>query len=285
MQADAQHGSSAGDRAPERSGLELRAPVLEVFASLQGEGLYVGEAQTFLRLSGCALRCRYCDTPQSWAVPGARAAGRGPGWLTPLEAAVEVARAEARADEDHGPQRTVSITGGEPLEWVPFLRALRPLLGSRRLHLETSGLFPQALAEALPAVDHISLDLKLWSDMLPAKPFAAGQRPAQPSAGAPPQTPRALARARRESLRLCRGRDASAKLVLTERSDPAEAGAALAELAELAPGLPLFLQPATPSLEAEAPSPALLEGLLDEALELGLRPRQLPQIHKLLGLP
>jgi hypothetical protein len=49
--------------------------------------------------------------------------------------------------------------------------------------------------------------------------------------------------------------------------------------------MPLFLQPATPSLEARAPSEELLEELLDEALELGLRPRQLPQIHKLLGLP
>jgi organic radical activating enzyme len=264
---------------------EGSAPVLEVFASLQGEGLYVGEAQIFLRLAGCALRCRYCDTPHSWALPSGSGAPRGLGWLTPLEAAVAVARAEARPGEDHGPQRSVSLTGGEPLEWVPFLRGLRPLLGSRRLHLETSGLFPEALERALPAVDHVSLDLKLWSDMLPPKPLIGGDRPARPSAEPPPQSAQDLARARRASLRLCRGRDASAKLVLTDRSSAAEARAALADLAELAPGLPLFLQPATPALEARAPSEALLASLLDEALDLGLRPRQLPQIHKLLGLP
>ena len=43
------------------------APVMEVFASFQGEGLYVGQPQVFLRLAGCPLRCRWCDTPGSWA--------------------------------------------------------------------------------------------------------------------------------------------------------------------------------------------------------------------------
>jgi pyruvate-formate lyase-activating enzyme len=218
-------------------------------------------------------------------LPPAVGAARGLGWLTPLEAAVAVARAEARGGADQGPPRSVSLTGGEPLEWVPFLRGLRPLLGARRLHLETSGLFPRALEHALPAVDHVSLDLKLWSDMLPPKRLAGGDRPARPSAEPPPESAADLARARRASLRLCRDRDASAKLVLTDRSALAEARAALGDLAELAPGMPLFLQPATPSLEARAPSEELLEELLDEALELGLRPRQLPQIHKLLGLP
>jgi len=43
----------------------IAAPVLEVFASIQGEGAYVGEPQVFLRLRGCPLRCAWCDTPGS----------------------------------------------------------------------------------------------------------------------------------------------------------------------------------------------------------------------------
>ena len=44
----------------------LSAPVLEVFASIQGEGAYVGEPQVFVRLFGCPFRCRWCDTPDAF---------------------------------------------------------------------------------------------------------------------------------------------------------------------------------------------------------------------------
>ena len=36
--------------------------VVEIFDSIDGEGLRTGELATFIRLSGCNLRCRYCDT-------------------------------------------------------------------------------------------------------------------------------------------------------------------------------------------------------------------------------
>ena len=45
------------------------APVMEVFASFQGEGLYAGEPQVLVRLRGCPLRCPWCDTPGSWRIP------------------------------------------------------------------------------------------------------------------------------------------------------------------------------------------------------------------------
>lgn len=39
--------------------------VNEIFGSIDGEGLRTGELATFIRLAGCNLRCRYCDTPYS----------------------------------------------------------------------------------------------------------------------------------------------------------------------------------------------------------------------------
>ncbi|MEM7519198.1 MAG: hypothetical protein AAF368_20015, partial [Planctomycetota bacterium] len=63
------------------------APVLEVFASIQGVGSFVGEPQVFLRLRGCQLRCRYCDTPGSWE-------------LTPRDTARVVAPAGARREDE-----------------------------------------------------------------------------------------------------------------------------------------------------------------------------------------
>ncbi|MDX9694125.1 MAG: 7-carboxy-7-deazaguanine synthase QueE, partial [Methanothermobacter sp.] len=43
----------------------MRAPIMEVFSSIQGEGLLVGCRQIFIRFAGCNLNCKYCDTPES----------------------------------------------------------------------------------------------------------------------------------------------------------------------------------------------------------------------------
>jgi len=140
-----------------RSASSLRAPVIEVFASIQGEGLYAGRPQVLVRLAGCPLRCRWCDTPHSWVLPPAAADPAG--WSSPFAAVTRIAEADPTG------RRAVSVTGGEPLLWPSFLRELATLLGARRLHLETAGADPAALEEVLDVVDHVSLDLKLPADL------------------------------------------------------------------------------------------------------------------------
>jgi organic radical activating enzyme len=284
--------------------------VLEVFASIQGEGLFVGEPQVFLRLRGCPLRCRYCDTPHSWTLrapdlerparvhaPPPRGAFEEPAWATPFRAATWIRAVEP------GRPRTVSVTGGEPLAWPDFVRALKPFLGERRLHLETAGAHPAALACVLEAVDHVSLDLKLAADLdapvriaLPAparastasaEPHASGQEllPRRLSSEPTPRTQLEWEAARRECLELVRGRDACAKLVLVGGTPPEAYGELLAEVERHAPELPVILQPATPMPRAEAPSAGALELVLEEARARGLAVRVVPQIHRALGLP
>ncbi|MGH8612771.1 MAG: 7-carboxy-7-deazaguanine synthase QueE [Gammaproteobacteria bacterium] len=96
--------------------------VTEIFYSLQGETNRVGLPTVFVRLTGCPLRCRYCDT--AYAFHGGRN-------MALDEVLQEVMRYQARY---------VTVTGGEPLaqRWCPVL--LRRLCDTGfAVSLETSG--------------------------------------------------------------------------------------------------------------------------------------------------
>lgn len=262
-----------------------RAPVLEVFRSIQGEGAFAGEPQLLLRLAGCPLRCRWCDTPHSWPLPPD---GRGRG--TDADAPAAGARLDAREAAqrldalDPAGRLAVSVTGGEPLLWPEFVLALRSAIGSRRLHLETAGAHPRALGRVAGVLDHLSLDLKLPADLAPPAeipPLGEGGAPREPV----PRDAREWRAVRRASLEVASRLPACLKVPVAGGREPAEFEELLADAAQLAPGLPLVLQPITPRAGVGAPAPEVLLALAERALELGLRPRVVPQLHPLLGLP
>lgn len=99
--------------------------VCETFVSILGESTHAGLPAFFIRLAGCNLRCRWCDTP--YAYEGGRRES--------LEALVEAAR------NSHVP--CVLVTGGEPLLQTETLALLSALAdtGSKVL-LETNGSLP-----------------------------------------------------------------------------------------------------------------------------------------------
>ena len=96
--------------------------ITEIFFSLQGEARSVGRPTTFVRLTGCPLRCQYCDT--AYAFTG--------GTTTTID---EVCRRVAA-----NPTRHVTVTGGEPLA-QPGVHALMAALADAdyEVSLETSG--------------------------------------------------------------------------------------------------------------------------------------------------
>ena len=96
--------------------------VTEIFQSLQGESRTVGMPTTFVRLTGCPLRCQYCDT--AYAFSGGR--------LMPLADVVEQVAAL--------PATRVTVTGGEPLA-QPTVHALMTALSDLdyEVSLETGG--------------------------------------------------------------------------------------------------------------------------------------------------
>lgn len=254
--------------------------MLEAFASIQGEGRYVGQPQVFLRLRGCPLRCAWCDTPASWTFSGdERARIAAPTGTRREPGLVAAAAAAAWIDElDPTGALPVSLTGGEPLIWSDFLLELKPLLGTRRLHLESAGAHPRALERVRDACDHLSLDLKLPADM--GEPVELDGRDAERA----PRTADEWRAARRDVLALASGRDACLKLVVAGGRDAQSYAPLIADVSELAPDLPLIVQPATAIAGVAAPEQTLLDAVIERALRAGLAVRLLPQLHRLLGL-
>lgn len=104
-----------------------RLKITEIFHSLQGEADTVGFPTVFVRLTGCPLRCQYCDT--QYAFYG------GEWW--------ELERIVARVREFSTPY--VCVTGGEPLAQKACLELLTLLCDAGlRVSLETSGAMPLA---------------------------------------------------------------------------------------------------------------------------------------------
>ena len=99
--------------------------VVEIFYSLQGEGRFAGVPSVFIRLAGCPLRCRWCDTKYAWA----ESAGR--------DFSVEaVIRETAKYDT-----RFFVITGGEPMVHEGLKDLCRELSGPQtHITIETSGI-------------------------------------------------------------------------------------------------------------------------------------------------
>jgi 7-carboxy-7-deazaguanine synthase len=108
-----------------------RLRVNEIFHSLQGEADAVGYPTVFVRLTGCPLRCRYCDTEYAFHAGD---------WFD-LDVIVDKVRA-------YGAQH-VCVTGGEPLAQPNCLKLLERLCDQGfEVSLETSGALDVASVDA-----------------------------------------------------------------------------------------------------------------------------------------
>ena len=98
--------------------------ISEIFSSIQGEGIWMGIPSTFVRASGCNLRCVWCDTPYaSWSPEGP---------VVELPSIVE--------EVERFANRHVVLTGGEPMIFdaiEPLATALEAL--GHLITIETAG--------------------------------------------------------------------------------------------------------------------------------------------------
>lgn len=254
------------------------ASLIEVFASVQGEGPEVGRKTVFVRFGGCDLRCTWCDSPDTWrtsSVCRIEDPGREGGiveWSNPLtveQIAEQVERLDPR------PSTWVSLTGGEPLLQPEAVAALADRLaaGGRRIYLETHGLHAEALASLVERIDLVSMDWKLASDVR----WGPG-RTALPGVDFHDAHERFLAVA-------LRARAVYVKVVLTPSTRDEELDAMLDRIERVSPAVPLVLQPVTPAGGVkEMPSPERLLAWLARAEQRLSDVRLIPQTHPIYGV-
>jgi 7-carboxy-7-deazaguanine synthase len=99
--------------------------IIEIFPSIQGEGVRQGEPTVFVRLAGCDRRCSFCDTKYAWEGG--------------VEQSTDKILEQVRKSRRRFPARWVCLTGGEP-----FMQDVRPLIGLLkrdrwRVQVETNG--------------------------------------------------------------------------------------------------------------------------------------------------
>ena len=124
----------------------MKAPVIEIFSSFQGEGLYIGQRQIFVRFAGCNLDCSYCDTNDS------KSKGSGK-LMTPEEVLDEISK--IKTDDCD----VISFTGGEPSLYPDFINEVSSKTDMKVL-LETNGTLPDNIA-SIYKLDIVSMDIKL----------------------------------------------------------------------------------------------------------------------------
>lgn len=231
---------------------KLTADISEIFSSIQGEGVFLGARQIFVRFKQCNLKCLYCDEPRE---------GKATVY-TPMELLSEV----KYLDLSKGPHHSVSLTGGEPLVYPEFVGAFLRLVKKAGMttYLETNGTLPRELDKVIESVDIVAMDIKL--------PSATGERPFWDE--------------HIEFLRIASWKKVFVKAVVTENTSKADIAKAVSLVARVKGNIPFVIQPASPVKKEDKP---LGSDMLMKFVEIGLKHnidniRVIPQIHKKLGV-
>jgi len=182
----------------------MHGKIAEIFKSIQGEGLYQGDEQVFIRFFGCNLSCVFCDTN--------------------LKFYREMSLNDAlKSVNEFSEYSSISLTGGEPLLQDAFLEALAKVLKDRdkTLYLETNGTLPDRYKRISDYIDIVSLDFKLPSSTR-LKDYWHKHR---------------------EFLKLASKKDVFVKVVITKTTHIEDLRVAAAIIKEVKKDIPLILQP------------------------------------------
>ena len=229
----------------------MKAKILEIFRSIQGEGKYAGVKQVFVRFFECNMHCVWCDTPASI------------GDTTRNYKEIELKDLVAEIKKIREGCHSVSLTGGEPLLQVDFIKELIPHLKKMKLpvYLETNGICPQELKTVINDTDIVAMDIKLPSST----------------------KEKAYWKEHEEFLKIALKKDVFIKTVISADTDKKDIVKAVEMVKKIDPGVLFILQPNTYELR---------NGLMDKCQDFQdycskylSDVRILPQTHKFMKVP
>ena len=222
----------------------MKGKISEIFESIQGEGIYAGEKQIFIRLFGCNLSCAFCDTK--------------PYHFVEYEPGELLSQLKRYRNKYH----SLSFTGGEPLLQKDFLKeAMRLTKKSGFLnYLETNGTLPSALEEVREYVDIVAMDLKFPSSTSISSYWDE----------------------HRLFLEASRGKEVFLKAVICESTEEGDLMRALGLLRESNSNAVLVLQPN--SYEDKTSLREKVERFRDICVNENIPSCVIPQIHKSIGV-
>jgi len=234
------------------------AKINKLFFSIQGEGVFIGYPQVFIRFAGCNLSCRYCDLPRSATLSGSPNVKKltGPRLLKRILTIVE----------KKGAIHSVSITGGEPLLQGDFLTGFLPLLKRRKIpvYLETNGTLPEELKKIGKYLDFVAMDLKIPSATEQAAQWCAHRHFLQECQRIPGQI--------------------FVKVVVTNSADSGEINYAAKLVRKINSKTPLIIQPALDRSGRPEISGQKLMHLFQTAFKILPTTRLIPPVHQFLRL-
>ena len=223
------------------------AKIQEIFLSLQGEGLYAGIPQLFVRFYGCNLSCNFCDTKQD-------------SFKTFTTASLM-----SKILEYEKPYHSISITGGEPLLQAEFIKDFLHTYKKfhrKLIYLETNGVLHKELSKVIEYIDIVAMDFKLPSSTSQTHFWQAHEA----------------------FLKIASKKDAFVKAVIT-KDTAAEDISRMSEIVKnVSSDIPIVLQPVTASNENEKPDNEALENFKGIAEKLVNRIEIIPQVHKMIGV-
>ncbi len=231
-----------------------QSEISEIFSSLQGEGPYLGVKQIFVRFGRCNMHCNYCDELEKMK--------EDKFFVYSLE---ELLAAIEKLEEEKGRHHSVSLTGGEPLFYTPFLENFLPKLRERGFpaYLETNGTLPKELDRVIRWCDVIAMDLKPASST----------------------HDRSYWKEHEDFLKIAARKEIFVKVVVTPTTRIEEVQKCIRLVSSVDPGIPFIFQPLSDPLGINVDSLKLIETTLFEEAEKELIDvRVIPQMHKIWGV-
>jgi organic radical activating enzyme len=230
--------------------MQKTARVHEIFTSIQGEGIFSGKRQLFVRFFGCNIKCAFCDTAQD---P-----------LDLKEYSVSDLFGLIRDRASPRSIHSISLTGGEPLLQAEFLKAILPKLKqcAYRIYLDTNGIMVKELAGVIGYIDIVAMDIKL-----PSSTGLGGYW-----------------KEHSEFLKAAMEKPVFVKAVVTNKTTYEDFYKAVTLVRNKNSHIAFIIQPVSPLLDIAPVDVKMLEVFKNVASEHLYNVKVIPQMHKLYGV-